>query len=231
MVKSADGGHGAAVVGAAVVLVAADPSVIVTLDHVDLLRGRAVADSAGPKVLIFCATFEARRRPSCRGPSTCTAGVVPSCWAPVSLTTRKNCEPVVPGAARSPSPPSPPCSRRVGRLVGQVYPGPPRAVPVGSPPWSTKSVTIRWKSGAVVEALLPARYTKLLTVCGAAWRRARSSTSPPLVCRTAVYCFVGVDRHRRRWRQGRWSSASAAPWSSIRLGRRGRRCCCCRRCW
>ena len=102
--------------------------------------------------------------------------------APSPVTT-KNCEPDAPGGsacvlAIATTPLS--YLRSFGGASTTVYPGPPSPVPAGSPPWITKSLTMRWN---VVPSknFWSARYLKLPPVTGARLASSVISKSPQLV--------------------------------------------------
>src|SRR2546430_8649254 len=75
-----------------------------------------------------------------------------------------------------------------GGTSSVLYPGPPLPVPVGSPPWMTKFLAIRWKISPSKKWCC-ARNTKLFTAFGAVFGVSRMTMVPHEVCRVAWYCL------------------------------------------
>src|SRR6266508_6454293 len=85
-----------------------------------------------------------------------------------------------------------------------LYPGPPEPDPVGSPPWITKSLWIRWKISPSKKCCL-ARNTKLLTVLGASFWSSWRTIVPQDVFKVALYGQRSEERRVGKECRSRWS--------------------------
>src|SRR4051812_29348704 len=77
-----------------------------------------------------------------------------------------------------------------GGLSTVEYPGPPLPCPVGSPPWITKSGTIRWNT-VPSKNFLSARWAIDAEAFGDCFTSSLKANVPQLVFTLAVYVFFG----------------------------------------
>src|SRR5439155_27213092 len=89
-------------------------------------------------------------------------------------------------------------SALAGGTSATVYPGPPRPVPVGSPPWMTKPGTIRWK---IVPSKKCFRTSDAYddVVQGESWTSRRKANCPKFVSTSTVCVFFGSSSGNVTW--------------------------------